>query len=211
MYWWRDFDAAKVREEFAVIKGLGMSLVQIFLLWEDWQPTPGSVNPAALDNLGTVCEIAAALGLQLDVTFFTGHMSGPSWAPGWMLLRRDQPMPPGVRQVVRESGEVVNCGYINPYADDLALDAAELLLRTVVARYAGHPAIGLWNLGNEPDLFAWPPSAAAGRAWVRRMVAAIRAIDPATPITCGLQCPDLTEDTGLRAGLGFAEDLGIGR
>lgn len=203
MYWWRDFDAAEVREEFAVIKGLGMSLVRIFLLWEDWQPTPGSVDPAALDNLGTVCEIAATLGLQLDVTFFTGHMSGPSWAPGWMLLR-DQPMPPGVRQVV-SAGEVVNCGYINPYADDLALDAAELLLRTVVARYAGHPAIGLWNLGNEPDLFAWPPSAAAGRAWVRRMVAAIRAIDPATPITCGLHVPDLTEDTGLRANQVFAE------
>jgi endo-1,4-beta-mannosidase len=120
------------------------------------------------------------------------------------MLLRDQPMPPGVRQVV-SAGEVVNCGYINPYADDLALDAAELLLRTVVARYAGHPAIGLWNLGNEPDLFAWPPSAAAGRAWVRRMVAAIRAIDPATPITCGLHVPDLTEDTGLRANQVFAE------
>ena len=35
MYWWSNFDAAEVREEFAIIKDLGMSLVRIFLLWED--------------------------------------------------------------------------------------------------------------------------------------------------------------------------------
>lgn len=203
MYWWRNFEAAEVREEFAIIKSLGMSLVRIFLLWEDWQPTPDTVDPAALDNLGTVCDIAAELGLQLDITFFTGHMSGPSWAPGWMLLR-DQPMLPGVRQVV-SGGKIVNCGHLNPYIDEVALAAEELLLHTVVGRFAGHPAIGLWNLGNEPDLFAKPPSAAAGRAWARRMVAAIRTHDARTPITCGLHVPDLTEDLGLRANDIFAE------
>jgi endo-1,4-beta-mannosidase len=203
MYWWSNFDAAEVREEFAIIKDIGLTLVRIFLLWEDWQPTPDSVDPAALDNLGQVCDIAAELGLQLDVTFFTGHMSGPSWAPEWMLLR-DQPMPPGVRQVV-SGGKVVDCGYTNPFTDPVALAAEELLLRTVVARYKDHPAIGLWNLGNEPDLFARPPSAAAGRDWVRRMVATIRAIDPTTPITCGLHVPDLTEDVGLHVQQVFAE------
>ena len=203
MYWWRSFDAAEVREEFTVIKSIGMSLVRIFLLWEDWQPTPDSVDPDALGNLGTVCDIAAGLGLKLDITFFTGHMSGPSWAPSWMLLP-GEPMLPGVRQVV-SGGKVVNCGHLNPYTDAVALAAEELLLRTVVARYHGHPAVGMWNLGNEPDLFARPPSPAAGRAWARRMVAAIRAIDQATPITCGLHVPDLTEDLGLRANDIFAE------
>ena len=112
MSWWSDFDAAEVREEFAIIKDIGMTLVRIFLLWEDWQPTPDTVDQAALDNLGQVCDIAAELGLQLDVTFFTGHMSGPSWAPEWMLLR-DQPMPPGVRQVV-SGGRVDGIGRWHP-------------------------------------------------------------------------------------------------
>jgi endo-1,4-beta-mannosidase len=196
MYWRSQFEAAEVQEEFEVIKGLGLHLVRIFLLWEDWQPTPDTVDEAALQNLETVCKIAAELDLELDVTFFTGHMSGPSWAPDWML-RRDHPVPPRVRQVV-SGGKAIDCGYANPFTDPVTLQAAELLLQTVVSRLKGHPAIGLWNLGNEPDLFAWPPDAASGRAWVRRMTSLIRAIDPATPVTCGLHVANLVQDNGLR-------------
>ena len=113
-------------------------------------------------------------------------------------------MPGGVRQVVSQ-GRAVGCGYANQFTDPEVLDSSELLLGTVVERFRDHPAIGLWNLGNEPDLFAWPPDAAAGRAWVRRMVALIRAIDPAHPITCGLHTPNLVEDNGLRVHDVFAE------
>ena len=85
MYWWSDFDTAEVREEFGLIRDLGMRLVRIFLLWDDWQPTPGTVNAAALKHLGTVLDIAHELGLKLDITFFTGHMSGPNWSPVRLL------------------------------------------------------------------------------------------------------------------------------
>jgi endo-1,4-beta-mannosidase len=203
MYWWSDFQAEEVREEFQIIEGLGLDLVRIFLLWEDWQPTPNTVDEGALSNLERVCDIAADLGLLLDVTFFTGHMSGPSWAPDWML-RRDQPVLPGVRQVV-SGGQPVNCGYTNPFTDPMALSASERLLRTVVSRFKDHPAIGLWNLGNEPDLFARPPSAAHGQLWTRRMVHLIREIDALHPVTCGLHAPSLFEDNGLRVNDVFAE------
>lgn len=203
MYWWSNFDAGEVQEEFQIIKEIGLSLVRIFLLWEDWQPAPDRVDSTALKNLAKVCDIAASLGLKLDVTFFTGHMSGPSWAPGWML-QKDQPMPAKVRQVV--SGQkIVSCGYTNPFSDVVALGAAELLLKTVVTRFKDHPAIGLWNLGNEPDLFAWPSDAPAGRAWARRMVTLIREIDSSHPITCGLHVHSLIEDNGLRVNDIFAE------
>ena len=196
MYWWSQFEANEVREEFEIIAGLGLSLVRIFLLWEDWQPAPDTVDETALQNLETVCEIAADLRLQVDLTFFVGHMSGPSWAPDWML-RRDQPVPPRVHQVV-SGGSPVPCGYANPFTDPETRQAAELLVRTVVSRLKGHPALGLWNLGNEPDLFAWPPDAASGRAWVRRMTSLIRELDPSTPVTCGLHSASLFEDNGLR-------------
>ncbi len=68
MYWWSDFDAAEVREEFAVIRELGMKVVRIFLLWDDWQPTPDTVSADCLRHLGTVCDIAADNGLGLDIT-----------------------------------------------------------------------------------------------------------------------------------------------
>jgi endo-1,4-beta-mannosidase len=208
MYWWSQFEAAEVQEEFEVIASLGLKLVRIFLLWEDWQPTPDRVDPTALRNLETVCHIAASLGLRLDVTFFVGHMSGPSWAPSWML-RRDQPVPPRVRQVV-SGGKVVACGYAQPFTDPVALQAEELFLGTVVSRFRGHAAIGLWNLGNEPDLFAWPPDAAAGRAWVRRMACLIRELDSSTPVTCGLHFANLVQDNGLQVHDVFREvDLAV--
>ncbi len=91
MYWWSNFDAGEVREEFSVIKEIGLDVVRFFLLWEDFQPEPDSVSKTALDNLVTVCDIAAENGLGVDLTFFTGHMSGPNWSPSWLLGGDDHP------------------------------------------------------------------------------------------------------------------------
>jgi endo-1,4-beta-mannosidase len=203
MYWWSDFDAGEVREEFSLIRDLGLDLVRIFLLWDDWQPTPDTVNAGALRDLGIVADIASDLGLKLDITFFTGHMSGPNWAPGWML-RPGEPLPPRVKQLV-SGGRIVDCGYANPYTDPTCLAAEELILKTVVTRLRDHPAVGVWNLGNEPDLFAWPPDAATGRAWVRRMTGIIREVDPDHPVTCGLHTDSIFRDNGLRIHDVFAE------
>jgi endo-1,4-beta-mannosidase len=203
MYWWSDFDPGEVRDEFDTIQQLGLSLVRIFLLWEDFQPTPDRIDPVALEDLQVVCDAAADRNLELDITFFTGHMSGPSWAPRWMI-RDDLPVPPRVRQVV-SGGEAVERGYVNPFTDPTASAAAELQLRTVVKRFRDHPAVGMWNLGNEPDLFAWPPGASAGRAWIRRMRGVIGEIDPDHPVTCGLHMANLLQDNGLRVNDVFAE------
>ncbi|MEL6271491.1 MAG: hypothetical protein AAFR22_16910, partial [Chloroflexota bacterium] len=155
MYWWPNFDADEVREEFDVIASLGMTVVRIFLLWDDWQPTPTSVSSERLRDMGTLCDIAAERGLKLDVTFFTGHMSGPNWSPGW-LLDKNVPHPsPMVNQVI-SGGNIVDSTYRNMFHDAQALSAARLLLETVVRTYKDHDAIWMWNLGNEPDLFAHP-------------------------------------------------------
>jgi endo-1,4-beta-mannosidase len=207
MYWWSDFDAGEVDEEFAVIASINMQIVRIFLLWDDWQPTPDTVNAECLDNLGIVCDLAHKHNLQLDVTFFTGHMSGPNWSPKWLLDdSADAPAPyiGQVRQVV-SGGQVVDSMYRNPFSDPVALDAARLLLTTVVTRYKNHPAIWMWNLGNEPDLFAWPADAPAGRAWVREMTQLIKAIDSKHPVTCGLHADSLHRNNGLRIDDVYAE------
>lgn len=201
MYWWKDFDAGEVREEFALLAELKLSLVRMFLLWEDFQPTPTSVSVEGLRNLVTVADIAAEHQLSLDVTFFTGHMSGPNWAPRWML---DGAPKPNALQLV-SGNQVVNSGYFNPYVHPTSLAAEELLLTTVVNALQNHPGVGTWNLGNEPDLFAWPPSAEEGRNWVRRMVNVIRATGDTCPITCGLHADSLVKDNGLRVNDVFGE------
>jgi endo-1,4-beta-mannosidase len=204
MTWWSDFDEAEVDEEFAVIAGLGMHVVRIFLLWDDWQPSPDTVSDSCLANLRSVCDLAQRHGLRLDVTFFTGHMSGPNWAPGWLLRDGPAPAQPYVRQVV-SGGRVVASAYRNPYHDPEALAAQRLLLTTVVGALKDHGAIWMWNLGNEPDLFAWPDTPAAGRAWVADMTALIKGIDPDHPVTCGLHVASLLEDNRLRVHDVFAE------
>jgi endo-1,4-beta-mannosidase len=67
-----------------------------------------------------------------------------------------------------------------------------------VGEYKDHDAIWMWNLGNEPDLFAHPQTAKAGQEWVRDMRSLIREIDPNHPVTCGLHVASLLEDNHLR-------------
>ncbi|MBK8780671.1 MAG: cellulase family glycosylhydrolase [Anaerolineales bacterium] len=204
MYWWSDFDANEVREEFSVIKEIGLDVVRFFLLWEDFQPEPDSVSQTALDNLVTVCDIAAENGLGVDLTFFTGHMSGPNWSPSWLLGGDDHPYI-GFKKEIVNKGKVVNVGYRNMFHDEMALNASRLLLKTVVTRLKDHPAIWMWNLGNEPDLFAWPHSAEEGGAWTKEMVGLIKSIDPNHPVTCGLHSANLHMDNGLRIDKVYAQ------
>jgi endo-1,4-beta-mannosidase len=195
MAWWQAFDRAEVADEFALIADLGLRAIRIFLLWDDFQPDPRSVSAEALGHLVEVADVAAELGLILDVTFCTGHMSGTNWAPRWLL--EPSAAPPGGLPVVSR-GRAVTGGYRNPYADPIALAAERLLVETVVGALRDHPAVWLWNLGNEPDIFARPPDAATGAGWARELYRAIRALDETHPVTTGLHLADLVEDVGLR-------------
>lgn len=196
MYWWKDFDRDEVAEEFDIIAALGMSLVRIFLLWEDFQPRPDAVSPTALADLVTVADVAAERGLGLDVTFFTGHMSGPNWAPSW-LLGGAEPVPED-RQVISAANDDAG-PYRNPYTDPVALEAAELLVRAVVGQLRHHRGIWAWNLGNEPDNFALPPDDVAGATWARRLFGVIEELDPERHRSVGLHSPSLTTFNHLRA------------
>lgn len=204
MRWWSDFDGGEVADEFDLIADLGMDVVRIFLLWDDWQPRPDVVSRDRLADLGVVCDAAAARGLGLDITFFTGHMSGPNWAPRW-LLDPAAPLPsPSVNQVI-SGGRIVESSYRNMFHDPEALAASRLLLETVVGAYRDHDAVWVWNLGNEPDLFARPHSPASGRRWVREMTNVIKSIDASHAVICGLHADSLFEDNGLRVGDVFVE------
>lgn len=206
MYWWSNFDVGEVREEFAILKEIGLNVVRMFLLWDDFQPDPNSVSQEALNNLVTVADIAAENGLGIDMTFFTGHMSGPNWSPRWLLGGDLPPMAHQhwLRDVVSE-GKKTNKGYRNMFHDEIALNAERLLLKTVVSTLKDHPGIWMWNLGNEPDLFAYPHSADAGKSWVRNLTSTIHDLDPVHPVTCGLHLASLLNDNGFRVDQVFAE------
>src|SRR6266487_3276894 len=197
MYWWNNFDAGEVREEFSIIREIGLHVVRMFLLWDDFQPEPSSVSKESLQNLVTVADIAAENNLGLDVTFFTGHMSGPNWSPRWLLGGASHPYQGSQRYIV-SANKPVEQGYYNMFHHEVALDAERLLLKTVVNTLKDHPGIWMWNLGNEPDLFAWPDTSENGAAWVNGMVEFIKEIDPNHPVTIGLHGAGLHQDNSLR-------------
>ena len=201
---WSNFEEQEIKDDFDLLKELGMNVVRVFLLWDDWQPTPDTVSPSCLASLRKVADAAAERGLGLDVTFFTGHMSGPNWSPKWLLDQGAPPAAPGGRQVVSR-GKVVSGSYRNMFHDPQALAASRLLLTTVVKELRDHPGVWLWNLGNEPDLFAWPQTPAAGRAWVAEMTSLIKELDPEHDVTCGLHIASLLQDNRLRINDVFAE------
>jgi hypothetical protein len=87
MGWWKNFEAGEVHADFALIAELGMKVVRIFLLWEDFQPTPDSVDPLRLQHLHTVADIAAdphyqARGMLAQVAMDDGSaLTVPGFVP----------------------------------------------------------------------------------------------------------------------------------
>src|SRR5579864_1742242 len=196
MYWWTEFDAGEVREEFSMVRELGLTHVRVFLLWESFQPRPDFIDRQSLRNLVTVCDIATELALKLEPTFFTGHMSGPNWAPDWLIS--PSPRHPDERQLVSVGRHTGSPNTIhNVYTEPFVIAAAQLQLRTICSALRDHPAVWAWSLGNEPDLFCQPPTPDAGNAWTRLMVETIKSVDPDHPVLIGLHAASLDGEVGF--------------
>ena len=178
---WKDFDAAQVRADFALLRSLHVRLVRCFLLWEDFEPRPYWVDEEALDKLRQVFDAAQDERLLLMPALFVGHMSGPNWLPAWAFS--DEPYE-GTRVFMRE-GE--RC-YFRPrslFEDEEMLAAQELLAHVVAKRFRDHPALWGWDLCNEIDIVQTPSTPQVADDWVRRMTAALHAVDPDHPVTAG--------------------------
>ena len=213
MAMWKQFDIEEIRQDFITIKDLGMTLIRIFVLWQDFQPTsPESVDPTALTNLKSVADLAQELNLKLDVTVPTIHMSGPNWIPEWMIVlekdknRRCQGSNPHQLQVAVIDKkcqstvvllEAKDAPYCNPLFDEVAIKAQLLLLEKVVSTLADSPSVELWNLGNEIDLASFARSREEGMNWAETMTTQIRKFDRKLrrKVTCGLHTDSLRFST----------------
>jgi endo-1,4-beta-mannosidase len=197
MFMWQEFDAGEVRDEFAMIRSIGLTHVRLFLLWESFQPDPRSISTKALGDLRMVADVASDLGLKLEPTFFTGHMSGPNWAPQWLISK--VPRHPDDRWLVSLNRFTPSPNSIyNIYTESFVQEAERLQLRTVCGAMKDHPAIWAWSLGNEPDLFCRPPTDAIGRAWMQEMATVIKEADPHHPVTIGFHTVSIDSNCGLR-------------
>jgi endo-1,4-beta-mannosidase len=193
MGWWSRFDRGEVAADFERIAASGLDSVRVFLTWDDFQPSPETVDLEMLRRLVAVADLAAELGLALIPTLFTGHMSGVNWIPSWALGGSG-----GDDRFRVVSGGAIATGRLrNWYSDPAVADAQALLAAEAAAALAGHEALWAWDLGNENSNCVIAPTAAAGRAWLGRLISAIRRADESALLTVGLHMEDLEENRRL--------------
>lgn len=192
MYMWERFDGGAVRDEMAQIAALGLQVVRFFLHWEDFQPAADRMDARMLDRLVTVMDAIDAAGMRAMPTLFTGHMSGVNWLPAWTL---DAGTPHGRFRTYsggRESPYGIGDFYKGPL-----LDAQVLHARAVGMRLRGHPALSMWDLGNEFSNLREPESPQDAAAWSAALTNALHETSDA-PVTAGTHGEDITRDRHIR-------------
>ncbi|EKP95544.1 beta-galactosidase trimerization domain-containing protein [Thermaerobacter subterraneus] len=170
---WQDWQPEAIAAELRALAAAGCRVVRFFLRWVHFQPEEDRVDPTALARLKAFCDLAHGVGLAVIPTFFTGHMSGENWDVPWRRGR---------------------C----PYTDPAMLRAQVRLIRAVAETIGHHPALLAWDLANEPDIFARPPSPDAGWLWCRLLYRELKSVTPGVPVTLGIHVASLVDDCGFR-------------
>ena len=150
----------EISAEFKQLAALGCNVVRVFCFTPDFLPSPESVEQTALDRLESLVALAAEQDLWSIPTFLVGHMSGENWEPAWSAGR-------------------------NWYTDETVLSACELLIRTIVQRFAGDARIAAWLMTNEWPLFAGNALEKDALAWATRLCAVVRELDKDAALSLG--------------------------
>ncbi len=186
MYMWQRFDLGEIGEDMARIKELGLDVVRFFLMWEAFQPEPNVMNDETLRQFDAVMERISEAGLHAMPTLFCGHMSGVNWLPAWTLDPKTTSQ--RFRTIARD--RVSEYGIGDFYADPELLRAQVYFARRVGERLRDHPALFLWDIGNEFSNLREPASPRDAADWSARL------------------CDELLESSGVSATGGMhGEDL----
>jgi hypothetical protein len=183
MYMWRNWDAAQVEKDVAVLKAEGVDVMRVFPLWPDFQPLTALLgvngdlremaqrdrslmNEAGVDEemmrrFRFLCDVARKNDIKLVVGLLTGWMSGRFFAPPAL-----------------ESCNVIT--------DPEAIMWEVRFVRHFVREMKDHPAIGAWDLGNECNCMGQVETPAAAWNWLNSIAAAIRAEDASRPVVSGM-------------------------
>lgn len=190
MYWWKFYDPQEVRQDFALLKLYGIRTIRLFLTWEDFQPAPDVVDNKRLQDLLVTADLAYENQLEIMPAFFCGHMSGVNWIPDWALHHIEQ----RGRFPVFSQGRLSYRLIRNWYHDQLVSEAQLFQAAEVSRALAGHPAVRVYDLGNENSNCCVPAERQQGREWLSQMRDCILAHHPGSYVTLGMHAEDLEED-----------------
>ncbi|WP_245852661.1 beta-galactosidase [Isoptericola jiangsuensis] len=144
------------REDARLMREAGVNLVTVGVFsWARYEPSPGVRDFAWLDE---VLDVLHAAGVAVDLATPTAS------PPAWLGHRYPETLPVDVDGVRLVAG---SRNHFSP-ASQVYRDHALAITRDLVARYAGHPAVRMWHVGNEfGQVCHGDESAARFRDWLR--------------------------------------------
>ncbi|GAA4488171.1 beta-galactosidase [Microbacterium panaciterrae] len=162
------WDPSVWREDVALMREAGVNLVNVGVFsWARIERTPGERDFAWLDE---VLELLDAAGIAVDLATPTAS------PPPWLGIRYPETLPvdrDGVRLVPGSRNQ------FSP-ASRLYRDHALAITRDLAARYASHPAVRMWHVGNEYGQVDHGDEAAREfRRWLRARYGTIEALNAA--------------------------------
>ena len=193
MYAWERFDLGEIREDMVRIKGLGLHAVRFFLTWEAFQPARDTMDEDALRRFKMMMDEIGNAGLLAIPTLFCGHMSGVNWLPAWTL---DTSTPHGRFRTISH-GSTSPFGIGDFYADEDLLRAQVLFAERVGERVRDHPALHVWDLGNEFSNLREPKMPADAHSWSSQLSETLRRASN-VGATGGLHGEDVERDRNIR-------------
>jgi beta-galactosidase len=156
------------REDARLMREAGVNLVTVGVFsWARYEPSPGVRDFAWLDE---VLDVLHSEGVGVDLA--TPTASPPAWLghlhPETLPVDAD-----GVRLVAGSRN------HFSP-ASRVYRDHALAITRDLVARYADHPAVRMWHVGNEFGQVCYgDESAELFRGWLRERYGGIDALNDA--------------------------------
>ncbi|TMR93804.1 beta-galactosidase [Nonomuraea basaltis] len=142
-------------EDVELMKAAGVNLVTVGVFsWARIEPEPGARDFGWLDR---VLDLMGAAGIAVDLATPTAS------PPPWLGHRWPETLP------VDESGHRLWYGSRNQFCPSSRVyrERALSIVTDLADRYAGHPALALWHVGNEyGQICHCDESAAAFRTWL---------------------------------------------
>jgi hypothetical protein len=196
---WEYYDAPCMAEHLHALRDSGFTHICLRPPWHWLQPRPGHIQRQSIDRLEQILDIIATQRLSAFISLLdvehAGRLALPDWhnAPdviGWMqgqttrpFLRRGTP--------VLINGRLRTLNMANPFTTDVLTNAHQLLVRSVLGYFAGHPAANDWLIGHGWGRLA-TATAPHMQTWWQTLMAHARQAHPGARLWASIDEPQLT-------------------
>ena len=168
---WQDFDAASVEKDLIALRNSGVKWVRLFPLWDDFQP-PQNSSFTDEENTGVCTVMADRLEKVMDLCFKYGFKA--ELVILTCIVNNENCVPEALQ------GK-------NIFTDPVALMWEQKFIKYIVTRFAPHPALGGWSIGNGYSaLYNINSQTAAQYSWTAMICNAVKVIDKEHPVVSGL-------------------------